>query len=205
MVNKELGRDWRKGARTYTLILDNCITNVYTKNMVVFDASTLILLARIEILELFVSNFQGKVLIPHSVEIEALKKDKEGTPLIEELIKRKKIQVIYVKDKNQVEKLMDDFNIGIGEAEAILLALRKNIRVVATDDRNAIRACKMLHLEFITAIAFLIRAFEKRFLERDEALIKVQRLSNISRYSKTIIEDAIKQLKGGVQRWPQKL
>ncbi|MEW6068047.1 MAG: hypothetical protein AB1610_07140 [Nitrospirota bacterium] len=166
--------------------------------MIIFDASTLILLARIEILELFVSNFQGKVLIPHSVEFEALKKDKEGSPLIEELIKRKKIQVIYVKDKKQVEKLMDDFNIGIGEAEAIWLALKKDAGVVATDDRNAIRACKMLHIDFIAAIAFLVRAFEKGLLERDEALIKVQRLSNISRYSKAIIEDAIKQLKGGV-------
>ena len=49
--------------------------------MIIFDASTLILLARIEILELFVSNFQGKVLIPHSVEIEAFKeKDKEERP-----------------------------------------------------------------------------------------------------------------------------
>lgn len=166
--------------------------------MIIFDASTLILLARIEVLELFVSNFQGKILIPHSVEIEALKKDREGTPLIEKLIKRKEIQVIYVKDKNQVEKLMDDFNIGIGEAEAICLALKKEARTVATDDRNAIRACKMLHIDFITAITFLIRAFEKGLLERDEALIKVQRLSNIGRYSKVIIEDAIKQLKGGV-------
>ena len=45
--------------------------------------------------------------------------------MIEELIKRKKIQVIYMKDKNQVEKPMDDFNIGTGEAEAIWLALKK--------------------------------------------------------------------------------
>lgn len=166
--------------------------------MVIFDASTLILLSRTEALELFISNFQGEILIPDSVKIEALKRDKEGAPLIENLVKNKKIQVEKIKDRSQVEKLMMDFNIGVGEAEAILLALKKKDGVIATDDRNAIRACKMLHLEFITAIAFLIRAFEKGLIEREEALIKIQRLQNIGRYSKVIIENAIKLIKGGV-------
>ncbi|MCC7201627.1 MAG: hypothetical protein IT393_03035 [Nitrospirae bacterium] len=165
--------------------------------MIVFDASALILLARIEILELFLSNFQGKVLIPYSVKSEVLMKDKGGMPLIEELIRSKKIQVLSIKGGIRIEKVMSDFNIGKGEAEAICLALENDVSVVATDDRNAMRACKMLHLEFITAITVLIRAFEKGLIDRDEALIKLQRLSKISRYSRVIIEDAKKKMKGG--------
>lgn len=158
--------------------------------MVIFDASTLILLARTELLELVISKFHGEILMPGSVKTEVLKKDKEETPLIEELIKSKKIQVLQIKEKDQAEKLMKDFNIDKGEAEAILLALKKGAMAVATDDRNAIKACKMLHLEFITAISLLIRALEKGFLSRDEALIKLQRLQDIGRYSKVIIDDA---------------
>lgn len=40
-------------------------------------------------------------------------------------------------------KLMEDFNIDEGEAEALILAIQEKAIMVATDDRNAIRACKL--------------------------------------------------------------
>lgn len=43
-----------------------------------------------------------------------------------------------------VRKLMDDFSIDVGEAEALTLALNKKDAMIATDDRNAIRASKLL-------------------------------------------------------------
>ncbi|MBI3754550.1 MAG: hypothetical protein HY265_00070 [Deltaproteobacteria bacterium] len=67
--------------------------------------------------------------------------------------------------------------------------------MLATDDRNAIRACKILKLEFITAIAVLIRAFEKNLIDRDEVVVKLQKLKSVGRYSRTIIEDAVKRIK----------
>lgn len=165
--------------------------------MIVFDASTLILLAKIEVLELFVSNFEGEVLIPETVRAEVLKEDKEEVPLIKTLIDSKKIQISRLKDEKQTRKLMNDFSIA-GEAEAIVIALKKGAHAVATDDRNAIRACKMLRLEFITAIAVLIRAVEKRLISKEEAMSKLQKLQSIGRYNKAIIEDAAKQIEGGV-------
>jgi len=38
--------------------------------MMVFDSSTLILLAKIDILELFISDFHGRILIPEKVMLE---------------------------------------------------------------------------------------------------------------------------------------
>lgn len=165
--------------------------------MIVFDSSTLILLAKIDMLELFISNYRGKVLIPEMVKSEVCVTGKEETPLITKLIHDKKIEVVKVKDDNQTRKLMADFNIEIGEAEAITFALQKGANLIATDDRNAIRACKMLKLSFTTAIAILIRAFEKGLIDKAETLIKIQRLQSVGRYSKTIIKDAEKLIKGG--------
>jgi predicted nucleic acid-binding protein len=51
--------------------------------------------------------------------------------------------------------------LGIGEAEALVLALEKEAVVVATDDRNAIRACKVLRINFVTSLGILVRAVEK--------------------------------------------
>jgi predicted nucleic acid-binding protein len=166
--------------------------------MIVFDASTLILLAKIEAIELFVSNFEGEVLIPKTVRAEVLKKGKEEVPLIKTLIDGKKIKISRLKDEKQTRKLMNDFNIAAGEAEAIVIALKKGSHAVATDDRNAIRACKMLRLEFITAITILIRAVEKGLISKEEATLKLQKLQSIGRYNKAIIEDAAKQIEGGV-------
>jgi predicted nucleic acid-binding protein len=168
--------------------------------MIAFDASTLILLAKINILELFISNFPGAVLIPEKVKEEACSERTEETPLLLELIQDKKIEIVRVKKSNFIKKLMDDFNIHDGEAEAIVLALRKKVSIIGTDDRNAIRACRILKIDFTTTVAILIRAFEKKLIDKDEALIKLQKLDSIARYSRAIVEDAQKQISGGDRR-----
>ncbi|HCY18516.1 MAG TPA: hypothetical protein DHU69_01870 [Deltaproteobacteria bacterium] len=165
--------------------------------MVVFDASTLILLARTEVLEVLILNFPGQVLIPEKVREEVLVKDSEESPQITAMIRGKRIGVLRVDDRRLLQKLMEDFNIDLGEAEAITLALQKKGTVVATDDRNAIRACKLLKIDFITAIAILIRAAEKKLFSRSEALLKLDKLASVGRYKKSIIADARRQIKGG--------
>lgn len=54
--------------------------------MIVFDSPALILLAKIDMLELFISNYRGKVLIPEMVKSEVCVTGKEETPLITKLI-----------------------------------------------------------------------------------------------------------------------
>ena len=92
---------------------------------------------------------------------------------------------------------MKDFTIDAGEAEVLALALQEKALLIATDDRNTIRACKMLKIDFTTAIAILIRAFEKKFVDKEEALSKLQKLVAVVRYKQTIIESARKQIGGG--------
>ncbi len=42
-----------------------------------------------------------------------------------------------------------------------------------------------------------MRAFEKNLIDKDEALIKLQKLESVVRYRRDIIEDAKKQIEGG--------
>jgi len=165
--------------------------------MIVFDASTLILLAKIELLDVFVSSFSGRISIPEIIRDEVCVKGREETPLLTRLIEEKKIHVSKVNADKAVRKIMDDFHIDAGEAAAIILALDEKASLVATDDRNAIRACKALKLDFTTAVAILIRAFEKNLIDKAEALIKLQKLESVARYNRAIIEDARKLIEGG--------
>jgi len=126
--------------------------------MLIFDLSTLCLLARIDVLDLFLSSFRGTVIISETVASEAAKPGKEGAELIIRCIEEKKISVMKVRSAALVKKLMNDFSIDVGEAEALTLAGEKSAGIVATDDRNAIRACKLLKFDFVTAVSFLVLA-----------------------------------------------
>lgn len=166
--------------------------------MIVFDSSTIILLAKIDLLEMFISNFHSRVAIPEKVRLEVYKGEGEETPLIVKLIGDNKIKVLKAKSSSQIKKLMEDFNIGSGEAEVLALAIQERAGIIATDDKNAIRASKILKIDFTTAIAILIRAHEKSLIEKEEALIKLEKLRSIGRYSRAIIGNATRQIKGGV-------
>ena len=164
--------------------------------MVIFDASTLILLARIDLLDEFIAGVQGGAAIPGEVRTEVLCGEREETQTLSSSMEKQRIAVVKVKSSALTRKLMADFSIAAGEAEALSLALGENDAIVATDDRNAIRACKALKLEFITAIAVLVRSVEKGVIEKEEGLIKLQKLQSIGRYGKAIVEDARKLIQG---------
>lgn len=163
--------------------------------MIIFDASTLILLAKTDLLELFISNYPGQVLIPEEVRSEIMAVEKADAVVFKQLIESKKIKVLKIKKVDFSNKFMEDFNIEKGEAEALCLTLQEKADVIATDDRNAMKACKFLKIEFITSISILIRVFEKGLINSEEAFIKLRKLQSIGRYSKAIIADATEQIK----------
>jgi predicted nucleic acid-binding protein len=162
--------------------------------VVVFDASTLILLARAELLETFLADYQDAVLIPSAVEAECVGVvSAPGAALIRERIRERRIRVRRVRKEAAVEKLMTDFRLGRGEAEALVLAQASNA-VLASDDRQAIRACKLLGIPYTTALAFLVRAAEKRVLPPADAQAALRRLVAHGRYKTAIVEDVRRRL-----------
>jgi len=163
--------------------------------MIVFDASTLILIAKIEVLDLFLSGSRLEVAIPPEVEKEccAVKQSLDAL-MIQKAIAESRIRVVAVKNKRMIAKLRADFALGKGEAEAIALALAEKSAVVGIDDKNGINACKLLGLRFTTAVGILIRMREKRLVALDAAFAKLAALEGYGRYKQSIMEDARKQL-----------
>jgi predicted nucleic acid-binding protein len=157
--------------------------------MIVFDSSTLILLAKAELLALFLSGAKQEVVIPGEVDRECCR--------VKKTVDESKIKVIQVKDKRLVAKLQVDFSLGQGEAEAIALALKARERVLGIDDKNAINACKLLRIPFTTAMAILVRSREKGLLDRSEALTRLAMLAGYGRYKSSIVEDARLRLEAG--------
>ena len=161
--------------------------------MLVFDASTLILIAKMA--HSFLVGMEFEVAIPLEVEREcrAVKKSLDAL-MIQKALDESRIKVVVVKNKRLVSKLQGDFGLGRGEAESIALALFKKARVVGIDDKNGINACKLLGIAFTTAIGILVRMREKELLTVNEAIVKLAALGKHGRYKQSILEDAKRKL-----------
>jgi len=165
--------------------------------MIVFDASTLILIAKAELLDLFLAEAGVPVAIPVEVERECCGfKRALDALMIQKALDESLIKTVVVKNRRAVAKLQADFSLGAGEAEAIALAVNRKAQLIGIDDKNGINACKLLNLAFTTAVGILVRTREKGLIEGPEALEKLARLAKYARYKESILEDVRLRLEG---------
>jgi len=156
----------------------------------ILDTSTLILLAKAELLEVLLGHIGQHVLIPKVVEREACAVKKSlDTLLIERAIDDGELKVLTIKDRRICRKIAADFSLGSGEVEAIVLASSEE-DLLGIDDRKGINACKLLGIPFTTAIALLVRMREKKILTRRQSLAALSKLDRFGRYKSEIVEDA---------------
>ena len=167
--------------------------------MIIFDSSPLILVAKVELLDLFLASIRLEVAIPEEVERECCGVKKTLDELIiQKALDESRIRVMAVSNKKLIAKLQADFNLGAGEAAAIALALKQQERLLGVDDKNAINACKLLGIGFTTALGILLRSREKGLIDRGDVLSKLAALARYGRYKDTIVEDT--RLKLGAQK-----
>lgn len=155
--------------------------------MLVSNTSTLVLLAKIGCLEDFIG-ISPTIEIPSQVKREALfDKDSYYAKLIHKLITEKKIKVILANN-DKIDKVMGNFNLDEGEAATYILFNEKKHNVILTDDGELIKLCKLENVEFICAMAVVIRLYEKKKLNKQKAVEKLEELNKIGRYSKELYE-----------------
>src|ERR1700687_3274099 len=110
--------------------------------MVFRHAPTLILLARAELLGLFLTASKLRVVIPAEVEKECCASKKTlDAAIIQRALNEARIEVLAVRSLRLVAELQTDFGLGKGEAEAIALAIGEKAQLVGIDDKNGINAC----------------------------------------------------------------
>lgn len=151
----------------------------------ILDTSTLILIAKIDLLDLLIA--KAIVKIPVAVKEEATRKrDLADARLITRLIEEKKIKVVKISGSAWARKLMDDFRLGVGEAEAITLAKEENA-ILGIDDGPAIKVCKVAGVLFTNSLGLLFRFYEKGEVDRESALAKIERLKKYGWYREDLL------------------
>ena len=157
------------------------------------DNSTLILLAKIGMLDLVIKNIKEKIILTDIVLKEVTIKRTEDALLIEQRIKEGKLIVISKKPRIYFS-LLDDFNLGEGEAEALALAIEGKTALI-TDDKKAINVCKVFNVEFITTLNFIVGFNNKKIIDRETAVAYIEKLSEYGRYNIDLINKAKEDIK----------
>lgn len=161
--------------------------------MIVLDASTLILLAKSDLLPLLAEKMQ--IEIPPEVQQEALaRRELYDAWMIEGMLRTGKIQVSKSPRPERRRQIQADFGLEAGEAAALLLA-KENDQPLGTDDGPAIKAAKIMGIPFFTAIHVLLELHEKSRMDEKTALVKLDILQKVGRYSIQILEDARKRIR----------
>lgn len=160
--------------------------------MVVFDASTLILLAKADLLRRIVERIEATVTAVVAQECTR-KEELADAKLIRALIDSGDIRISATQRTNRLRTLITDFRMGAGEASSILLAQESGY-VLATDDGQGIKACKLLRLPFLTAIHFLLYLHGDGAINTELAMAKLKTLERHARYSPEIVEHAARRI-----------
>ncbi len=160
----------------------------------VSDATSLILLAKVGLLESFTN--RNPVVVPQHVFNEVVKgKDKGRVDafLVEKLRDEKKLIITFPKEetKARIQKL---FNLKGGELDVLAISLETKA-VILTDDKKCLNAAKALKVGFITTLDVVVTLHEKGALSKEKALKCMELLEEYGWYSRNLIKSYKEALK----------
>ncbi len=173
-------------ANKHKIYILQCAHNI---TMIVKDASVLIHLAKISVLEKSCDYFR-KVIIPKLVYEEIIKgkeKGYEDTNIIDNLIKIKKIIIKEIKEEKLIKKA-NEFNIQGGEAEALALYWQEEAHYLATDDDNLRKRQTVLNIAIIGTPSIIINLYKKQQITKEKYLSAIKELSKIGWFSNQVLD-----------------
>ena len=162
--------------------------------MIVIDSSSLILLAKIGVLDKVIMNSKEKLAVTDKVCQESISRNELfDAQIIKSKLEEKLIEKVKVKNIMLYRRIRKDFNIGEGEAESIALCLETKTDLI-TDDRKAINACRALKIRFTTTGKLLVKLYEKGRITKVETDGYIKKLERFGRYSKAALQEIMKDV-----------
>lgn len=144
--------------------------------IVVSNSGPLIALSKIKHLDIL-EKFFGEIIIPEAVWIEVVEEG-EGRPGAEDVKDSPWIKVNKVKNKIGIEALKHE--IGIGESEAIILAMELNANIILIDDKIARGIAGSMGLKVAGTLSIIYEAINNKLInENFSEIIKIMRKNNI--------------------------
>ena len=137
--------------------------------MIVADACTIILLAKASVLEKAVKAYEMRLTGEVYREIAAGKEKMfPDALLVERLHNEKKVRIVETSEE-LTKKMMQDFNMGDGEASVIAAGLRQKDAIMATDNRQARKCAKIYGLSLVGSVEIVVSLYHKKIIDKAKA------------------------------------
>ncbi len=163
---------------------------------IAIDSCSIILLAKASVLEKTLETHILLITTEVYKEImEGKKKMFKDALLIEKLKKENKINIIKT-DAVLKKKMMQDFNMGDGEASVISSAVKKNI-IVAIDNKQGRKAAEINNLKLVGSIEIIVSLLKKKKIGYEKALESLKILKEEGWFDNNLIEKAMEDIKNG--------
>ena len=137
-------------------------------------------------------NIFQSITIPEEVKKELIK---NNVPIP----KRIKITKLKPESKDKTKILTNEYNLDLGEAEAISLALQEKVDYFLTDDLDARQIAKEFKLETHGTIGIILRAFKEKIISKEKTIEKIKELKTNS--SLFITQDLISEVVESVKNF----
>jgi len=162
--------------------------------MIAIDSSSLILIAKISILDKIIKSLKRRLTITNQIYNETTKIETFDSRLIKKRVEEMTIAKKEIINFGLFNKIKNDFNLGNGEAEALTFCLENKTSLI-TDDKKAMNACKILRIRFTAAPNLLIRLYKRGLITKIEANLHFKKLRKFGRYSGDILQKSMEELK----------
>src|SRR3989338_3010375 len=155
-------------------------------NKVVSDTGPILHLSEVNLLKII--NIFKPVIIPEEVEKELIKNNID-IPRSIAVIK------INPESKDTVKILTNQYDLDLGEAEAIALVLQEKAAYFLTDDLEARQVSKEYGIEVHGTVGIVLRAFREKIIDKKIALEKIKELKASSLFiTQDLIDEVMKAI-----------
>ena len=154
---------------------------------IIADATALILLAKVTVLEKFVN--RNDVITSKIVYEEVVigkEKGRKDSILVERLVQEDKLRLKIPNKtiKNKIEKF---FSLKAGELEVVSLAY-KTKHTILSDDKKCMNVAKALGMYFITSLDVITAMYKKSVITKKKAMDCINEMEEYGWYSKDLIK-----------------
>lgn len=139
----------------------------------IINASPLIIfgkLNKVDVLKKLYQNIEITNEVYKEVVLKGLEKNATDASIIKHHIENKNIKVFNLNKKfiEMADKIQSIYNIDIGEAETIALALQLNRKEIIIDEISAREAAKSFGIKPIGSLRVLLLAYKSNLINKEE-------------------------------------
>ena len=165
----------------------------------IFDACTVILLAKASVLEAAARTYS--ITLPRSVYKEVMAGKEKKLPdslLTERLIQIKLLSIADGNYQELRENLKKDFGMGNGEAESITLAMKGGFDAVATDNKQGRKAALVNALDLVGSPEIIMALFKLKKITSEKTIHALKLLKKEGWFNELLIERLLEEVEKNV-------